>query len=122
MKTWMRACLVASALVFGLADTGRAHWRRDCGPSAAVGFEERTITCYRPEYHTEYREIQRTAYRCVPETHEQEIRETVLVPHWREEERQRTVLVPQTREETRQCTVMRTEWRTEQRQRTVSGS
>src|SRR5262245_26024811 len=70
-------------------------------------------------YGAEYREVRRTVYRCVPETKEQEIQETVVVPDWREEERQRTILVPVTREETRERVVVRTEWQAQQRERTV---
>src|SRR5919201_6885106 len=120
MRTWLVGGIAAVALAVGGGGAARACWMT-CGPCfpVPVQYEYRTVTQYRTEYRTEYREVQRTVYRCVPETHEQEFRETVLVPHWREEQRQRTVCVPQTREETRQRTVLRCEWREEQRQQTV---
>src|SRR5262245_14614206 len=96
----VRACLLALGVA---ALTGVAGAQPPCElPPPLVRWEQRTITCYRHEYRTELREVQRTVYRRVPVTREKEIQETVLVPHWREEERQRTVLVPVTREVQRQ--------------------
>src|SRR5438309_1168765 len=111
MGRWLRACVVGTTLLLGTAaEPVNAWWR--CVPAcvpAPIAFVERTITCYRPEYRTEFREVQRTTYRNVPETREQEVRETVMVPHWREVPHQETIWVPQTREETRQRTIVRTE-------------
>src|SRR5208283_3952410 len=71
------------------------------------------------EYKTEYRQVQRVVYHCVPETHQQTISETVMVPVWHEETRQKTCYVQQVHQEERQRTVCHTEWKTEQRQKTV---
>src|SRR5262249_53774387 len=77
----MRNCAWAAgvALVFGLSLPVVAGRPEPVGPPKPVGFEQRTITCYRTEFRTEYREVERTVYRCVPETHEEQITETVLV-------------------------------------------
>src|SRR6202007_2152419 len=76
MRNWI---LGSAMLVLGLTAHPVAAWWR---PGAEflpppIHYEERTVTCYRPEYRTEYREVQRTVYRCVPATHEQEIKDTV---------------------------------------------
>src|SRR5947207_1029456 len=93
MRSRLLSGLAALALSLGLA--GPAWAWGDCGVPCApppVQVTYQTVTCYRPEYRTEWREVKHTVYRCVPETHEQTINETVLVPHWREEQRTETVL------------------------------
>src|SRR6266851_1884690 len=89
---WIPACAMVAALGLGVANEMASGQWRCYPPPPPVRYEERTITCYRPEYRTEYREVQRTVFRTVPETREQQITETVLVPSWREVERQRTVM------------------------------
>ena len=105
---WFSACAMVAALGLGeTSETARGQWWCYYPPSPPpIRYEERTITCYRPEYRTEYRNVQRTVYRLVPETQERELTETVLVPKWHDVQRQRTVLVPETREETRQRTIV----------------
>src|SRR3954451_5765351 len=115
MRTWIAARLAAVALGLGVAGTATA-WYPCCTP---VAVEYRTVTCYRPEMRTELREVERTVYRCVPETREQEVQETVLTQHVREEQRTATVLVPQVRTENRQRTVTRCEYQEQQREQTV---
>src|ERR1700758_4714413 len=75
MRKLILTGVVALAVELGiLVGTASAWW--PCGlPPLPTRFEERTITYYRPELKTEYREVQRTVSRCVPETHEQEIQE-----------------------------------------------
>src|SRR5262245_16457362 len=109
MRGMVVACVAVLALGLGAVETSSAGWPcwSSCAP-APVQCQSQTITCYRPEYRTEWREVERTVYRCVPEVKEQEIKETVMVPNFREEERQQTVWVPETRQETRQRTVVRT--------------
>src|SRR6266699_2314262 len=121
MCKWMLAGVAAVLLGMGLAESAGAGWHCWQTCSLPVQLEQRTVTCYRPEYRTEWREVERTVFRCVPETHEQEIKEKFVVPHWREEKRQYTVVIPETREETRQhtYTVLRQNWREEKRERVV---
>src|SRR5260370_22748484 len=102
MQIGFRVGAATWATGWGIAAGPVAAWWR-CPPPpclpAPVHVEERVVTRYRPEYRTEYRDVQRTVYRCVPETREQEIRETVQVPHWREKGRERNRLIPHTHQE-----------------------
>ena len=101
MQSCLRAGVVAILLGLGAAPTASAWWScgQPCAP--AVHLEQQMVTCYRPEYRTEFREVERTVYRCVPETREREVRETVLRTVWRQEQRHETVMVPRVREVTR---------------------
>src|SRR5947209_17643326 len=88
-------------------------------PAPPIRYELRTVTLYQTENRTEYREVQRTVLRQVPELQEREVQETVMVPCTREEVRERTAMVPKVHMETRQRTVVHTDYREEQRTRTV---
>jgi hypothetical protein len=125
-RVLLPVCLAGTMLALGGADfaAGRGRCRTSYAtpppcPAAPVRFEERTITCYRPEYRTAYQTVKHTVYRCVPESRQREIEETVLVPHTRQIQKTRTVMVPVTREVERHYTAIKTELRREQRERTV---
>src|SRR5438876_577802 len=110
-----RQCLAATAVILSVSAPAQA-WNFGC-PSCC--WVEQVVTCFRNECRTEYRDVQYTVQRCVPETSMREIKETVLMPRVREVQRQRTILVPVHREETRERTVVRCEWVTEKRERTI---
>src|SRR5258707_13312947 len=94
MCKWMLAGVAAVLLGLGLAESAGAGWHCWQACSLPVQLEQRTVTCYRPEYRTEWREVERTVYRCVPEAHGEGVKERVVVAHQREEGRKENVPVP----------------------------
>src|SRR5262245_47321980 len=110
MRRWV-AGVTALALLLGGVRVAWAggHYGGGCAPGCGVTYQ----------YQTTYQQVQRTVYRWVPVTTEQEVTETVLVPVTREETRTQTVYVPTTRNETRQYTAYQCQYQTQQRQQTV---
>src|SRR5437868_30903 len=113
--------LYAIAIMTGAAVPGSASAFWPCGPviPVPVTVQYQTVTKYRTEYRTGFKEVQHTVVRKVPETVMKEVAEAVVVPYVREETRERTVMVPVTHIENRQRTVKRTELQTQVRERTV---
>jgi hypothetical protein len=114
MNRWMK-CLGALLLVAGIAGVADAglfkHRGCDTAPSCDVG---PAMT-----YVTEYRDVKRTVYKCVPTTTEKTINETVVTPVKTMEKQEFVTYEQKTRIEKRERTILQSKLETEKREVTV---